>query len=108
MPPADEIRALRAQIVEMRLRIDQQGEANAALIRYQVEQEIARVMMGRLPTAEVVEWATRAMVQSEARRKDYRDLAMHSLKLGTAATLAFAALLLWEGLKSRLPWGGRQ
>jgi hypothetical protein len=50
---SDDTDTLQAQIVTLRLRIDQQGEAMAALVRHYVEHEIANVMKGRLPTPEV-------------------------------------------------------
>lgn len=101
-PIASEIVSLQAQIVELRLRLDQQGEANAALVRWMVEQEIARVMKSRLPSEEAVIWLEAAAQRASLRAKDYKDLWMHTFKLGTGIAAGWIVLALWEDFKSRV------
>jgi hypothetical protein len=98
----EEAKSLQEQIVTLRLRIDQQGEAMAALVRHYVEHEIATVMKGRLPTSEVTDWATLECEKAKQRKKDWREIFMHSLKLGSAATAAVVCVALWEAFKSKI------
>lgn len=107
MTTSDDIQHLKAQIVELRLMISQQGEAMAALTKHYVEHEIQSTLKGRLPSAEVVEWAAAECERSKARRKDFKDLFMHSLKLGTAAAAAFLCVAIWEAFKQRVVGGDK-
>lgn len=103
---AEDIKSLQAQIVELRLRLEQQGEAMASLTKHYVEQQIAQVLKGRLPSPEVTDWATMECEKSKQRKKDWRELFMHSLKIGSAATAAFLCVAVWEAFKARLHIGG--
>jgi hypothetical protein len=98
----DDIKNLQAQIVEMRLRIEHQGEAMAALTKHYVEHEIATVLKGRIPSKEVTDWATLEYEKAKERKKDFKDLLMHSLKLGSAATAAFIVVAMWEAFKAKV------
>ena len=98
----EEAKSMQEQIVALRLRIDQQGEAMAALVRHYVEHEIATVMKGRLPTSEVTDWATLECEKAKQRKKDWREIFMHSLKLGSAATAAVICVALWEAFKAKI------
>lgn len=106
MTTSDDIQHLKAQVVELRLRIEQQGEAMASLTRHYVEHEIATIMKGRLPTAEVTDWATLECEKSKQRKKDWRELFMHSMKLGSAAAAAFLCMAIWNEFKDRVTNGG--
>jgi hypothetical protein len=99
---SDDTDTLQAQIVTLRLRIDQQGEAMAALVRHYVEQQIQTVLKGRLPTPEVTDWATLECEKAKQRKKDFKELFMHSLKLGTAATAAFLVMAVWNEFKDKV------
>lgn len=106
MTTSDDVSHLRAQIVELRLMISQQGEAMAALTKHYVETEVANVLKGRIPSIEVTDWATLECEKSKQRKKDFKELFMHSLKLGTAAAAAFLCVAIWEAFKARLHIGG--
>lgn len=107
MATSDDISHLKAQIVELRLMISQQGEAMASLTKHYVEHEIANVLKGRIPSAEVTDWATLECEKAKARKKDFKDLFMHSLKLGTAAAAAFLCVAIWEAFKARIVGGDK-
>ena len=100
--------SLQEQIVSLRLRMDQQGEAMAALVRHYVENEIATVLKGRIPSKEVTDWATLEYEASKQRKKDWRELFMHSLKIGSAAAAAFLCVAVWEAFKARIGNGGEK
>lgn len=102
----EDVQSLKEQMVTLRLRLDQQGESMAALVKHYVENEIATVLKGRIPTKEVTDWATLECERSKQRKKDWRELFMHSLKIGSAAAAAFLCVALWEALKTRLHVGG--
>ena len=102
MPATDDIRDLQAQIVTLRLQLDQQASNMASLVDHIVRKEVSAVVGDRLPTAEVTRWATEECVRAAARKKDYKELFMHSMKLGVAATGAFFIMAMWEALKARL------
>lgn len=106
MTTTDDIQHLKAQVVELRLMISHQGEAMASLTKHYVENEIANVLKGRIPSKEVTDWATLEYEASLQRKRDWRDLFMHSLKLGTAAAAAFLCVAIWEAFKARLHVGG--
>ena len=102
MPTNDD---LQRQIVELRLRMDQQQDSNPAAIDYLVKREIGELMGERLPTREVTAWAAAEYEKAKQRTKDYRDLLLHSAKFGTAAALAFFAMAVWETVKAKLTGG---
>ena len=98
----EDTKSMQEQIIALRLRIDQQGEAMAALVRHYVEHEIATVMKGRLPSPEVTDWATLECEKAKQRKKDWREIFMHSLKDGSAATAAVICVALWEAFKAKI------
>ena len=102
MPTNDD---LQRQIVELRLRMDQQQDSNAASIDFLVKREIATVMGDRLPPPDVTAWAVAEYEKAKQRTKDYRDLVLHSAKFGAAAALAFFAMAVWETVKAKLTGG---
>jgi len=102
MTTQDDIANLREQIVTLRLRIDQQGEAMAALVDHMVRKEVKAQIGDRLPTEEVTRWATEEAQKAKDRRKDFRDLFMHTLKFGTLAAIGFLCIAAWEEFKTRI------
>lgn len=101
----EDIKSLQEQIVSLRLRIDHQGESMAALVRHYVENEIQTVLKGRIPSKEVTDWATLECERSKTRKKDVKDLVMHSVKMSSAAAVAFFLWALWEGFKAKVTGG---
>lgn len=102
MAPRDEVAELKEQIVTLRLRIDHQGEAMAALVDHMVRREIAAQMGDRLPTEEVTRWATEQAQSWKDRRKALKDVVLHTVKFGTLATIGFLCYAAWEEFKTRV------
>lgn len=110
MGTADDIQRLREAIAVINLRLDQQTDAQAAVLRKLAEQAASEVVGNRLMTdaerqllleiaAERARW--------EARRE---QLVMHLLKGGAWGLAALALAMWWDSLKAmvtgRTPMGG--
>ena len=93
---------LQEQIVELRLRIEQQGEAMAALTKHYVEQEVAKTIGGKLLPEKVATWCIEEHAKALARAQDWKDLFKDVFRFGTIAAVSFVALAIYESVKKKL------
>ena len=92
---------LQAQIVTLRLRLDQLADSQAAIIEHLVKREVGMIA-GRIPRHEHLEWLEKAIESDKTRKRAFGDMFMHAAKMGLTATLAFLAMSAWELIKIKL------
>lgn len=92
-------RNLQEQIVELRLRMDQMAEGQAALIEHVARREVQVAIKDAIPTIEELR-QLRQMIEARARRKALiYDVMVHLAKWGAGGAVGFVAYSVWERVK---------
>ena len=98
----DRAATLQRQIVEMRLRMDQQAEANAALMDHAAQRAIAAALGGKQLTEDEREWVRNSFKAETERKRVRSELVLHVLKWGVGGSVGFMLYSAWEQVKASL------
>lgn len=93
---------LQMQIVELRMRIDQQGEAQAALLQHTARREVLHALGRQALTDDELSFI-REECKARARKKQMiHDIMVHLAKWGAGGAVGFIAFSLWESFKGEV------
>lgn len=96
------VASLQTQIVEQRMRMEQQAEAHAALIDHAVARAIEARFGGRSLTEDERDWVRDAAKDSAERRKVRSAVLLHVLQWGIGGTVGFILYSAWESIKAKV------
>lgn len=99
---AARVDSLQRQIVELRLRLDQSTEANAALMDHAAQKAVDAKIGGRSLTETERDWVRISSKSEDERRRMRTDIATHVIKWGVGGTLGFIAYSAWESIKAKV------
>lgn len=102
MTPAEEIKNLQRQLVEMRLQISQQAEAHAALIDHAVQRAVDAKIGGRSLTEAERDWVRTASAEAAERKRMRSAIFLHILQWGVGGTVGFLLYSAWQSIKSKV------
>jgi hypothetical protein len=94
---------LQAQIVELRLRLDQLAEGQAALIEHVTRREVQHALRDAVPTPDELRELREMLRQRSRRRELLHDVAVHLAKWGAGGVVGFVFYSVWERLKKEGP-----
>ncbi len=94
--------SLQEQIVQMRLRLDQQAEAHAALIEHAVSRAVDAKLGGRSLTEAERDWVRDAAAQAAERKKMRSAVLLHILQWGVGGSVGFLLYSAWESIKRKV------
>jgi hypothetical protein len=98
----DEHTHLQRQIVELRMRMEQQAEAQAALIEHAVSRAVDAKMGGRSLTEAEREWVRSSVEKAGEHKKMRGAIFLHLLQWGIGGSVGFLLWSVWESLKLKL------
>ena len=98
----DHTASLQRQIVELRLRMDQQAEGNAALMDHAAQRAVTAALGGKQLTEDEREWVRKSSQAESERKKIRSDLVLHVLKWGVGGSVGFMLYSAWEQVKASL------
>lgn len=98
---AAKIDSLQGQIVELRLRMDQQASTNAALLDHAVAKAVAAEMGGRQISEAQHQWIASGTLDAAERKRVRSALVLHVLQWGVGGAVGFALFSAWEQVKAQ-------
>ena len=96
------VASLQTQVVELRMRMEQQAEAHAALIDHAVARALEAKLGGRSLTEDERDWVRTAAKESAERRKVRSAIVLHVLQWGVGGAVGFVLYSAWESLKAKV------
>ena len=96
------IESLQAQIVELRMRLEQQGATSAALLDHAVANAVAAEMGGRQFTDIEHGWVRSAAADAAERKRVRSALVLHVLQWFVGGAVGFMLFSAWESVKASL------
>jgi len=95
----DRAPSLQEQIVELRMRLEQQGEGQAALIEHVARREVQHALKDAVPTPDELR-RLREMLDAQAKRRAViHDVMVHLAKWGGSGVVGYIAFSVWEQFK---------
>jgi hypothetical protein len=99
---SDDHADLQRQIVELRMRMEQQAEAQAALIEHAVSRAVDAKTGGRSLTEAERDWVREAAAGAAERKKMRSAVLLHLVQWGIGGSVGFLLWSAWESLKLKL------
>lgn len=96
------VASLQEQVVTLRMRMDQQAEAHAALIDHAVARALEAKLGGRSLTEDERDWVRTAAQDAAERRKVRSAVLLHVLQWGVGGAVGFVLYSAWESLKAKV------
>lgn len=93
---------LQRQIVELRMRLDQEREANAALLEHLVGRAVDARLGGRTMTEQEAQWVKEGAAQAAERKRMRSAVVLHVLQWGVGGTVGFLLYSAWESIKRKV------
>jgi hypothetical protein len=93
---------LQRQIVELRMRMEQQAEAQAALIEHAVSLAVDAKTGGRPLTEAERDWMKEASAAAVERKKIRSAVLLHLVQWGVGGSVGFLLWSAWENFKFEL------
>jgi hypothetical protein len=105
-PQQVQLDLLQEQIVLLRVQIENQSSALAAVAKHSATQEIERITQGRLLTPDQVRWLSEQIDMARDRKKMRIELLTHILKMGGAGGIGFIAWAIWKEIVLKIKGSG--
>lgn len=96
------VASLQEQMVALRLQLDQQATADAALMDHAVQRAIDAKLGGRSLTEAERDYVREAAAQSAERKRIRGAILLHILQWGVGGTVGFLLYSAWESVKRKV------
>jgi CHASE1-domain containing sensor protein len=98
----DECTHLQRQIVELRMRMEQQAEAHAAVVEHAVSRAVDAKLGGRSLTEAEREWVRDAAAKAAEHKKMRGAVILHLVQWGIGGSVGFLLYSAWESIKAKV------